>query len=68
MKSNDQNKFPAGWDEIRVNRLIAHYEAQNEAEAMAEDEAAFENDKEVLMGVPRELVSAVRELIAKHQH
>jgi hypothetical protein len=38
-----QNKFPPGWDEARVRRVLAHYEQQTEAEAVAEDEAAFEN-------------------------
>ncbi|MCP5111924.1 MAG: hypothetical protein GY953_13935 [bacterium] len=37
-----QNKFPPGWDEGRVQRLLAHYEAQTDEEAVAEDEASFE--------------------------
>jgi hypothetical protein len=41
-----QNKFPPGWDEARVHRVLAHYEQQTEAEAVAEDEAAFENQQE----------------------
>ena len=59
--------FPAGWDESRVNRLLSHYEDQTEEEAVAEDEAAFDDDAEVVMGVPRDLVPLVRELIAKHR-
>ena len=59
--------FPAGWDESRVNRLLSHYEAQTEEEAVAEDEAALENDAEVVMGVPRDLAPIVRELITKHR-
>ena len=43
MKMKAVNTFPAGWDESRVNRLLSHYEAQTEEEAVAEDEAAFEN-------------------------
>ena len=34
--------FPAGWDEERVRRVLAHYENQTEEEAVAEDEAAYE--------------------------
>jgi len=64
MKSN---KFPAGWDEERVKQLLARYEEQTENEAVAEDEAAFEDEREVVMGVPRDLVPVVRELIAKHR-
>jgi hypothetical protein len=64
-----QSKFPPGWDEERVRRLIAHYEGQTEEEAIAEDEAAFEDEDQLhtVMEVPRELVPTIRELIARHQ-
>ena len=35
------NTFPRGWNAARVARVIAHYEQQTEAQAAAEDEAAF---------------------------
>jgi len=38
-----QNRFPPGWDEERVRRLIERYESQTEGEAVAEDEAAVED-------------------------
>ncbi len=47
-----QNRFPPGWDEERVRRVLAHYEEQNEAEAVAEDEAAFEKPGQTVMEVP----------------
>jgi len=62
-----QTKFPPGWDEERVRRVLAHYEQQTEAEAVAEDEAAFEDSTQAVVEVPRELVPAIRELIAKHK-
>ncbi len=62
-----QNRFPAGWDEERVQRVLKHYDEQTAEEAVAEDEAAFENRDETVMKVPHELVSAVRQLIAKHR-
>ena len=62
-----QSKFPAGWDEARVKRVLAHYKAQTDAEAVAEDEAAFENRSQTVMEIPKKLVPAVRELIARHQ-
>ncbi len=62
-----KSKFPPGWDEERVRRVLAHYEDQTEEEAVAEDEAAFENQTQTLMEIPTRLVPAVRELIAKHQ-
>ncbi len=61
-----QSKFPPGWDEERVHRVLSHYEEQTEEEAVAEDEAAFEQSQTV-MEVPLELVPVVRELIAKHR-
>ncbi len=62
-----QNRFPSGWDEDRVRKVLAHYEEQTEDEAVAEDEAAFEDSTQTVMEVPNELVPVVRELIAKHQ-
>lgn len=61
-----QNKFPKGWDEARVRKLLASYEAQTEEEAVAEDEAAVESS-ETVMSIPYELVPQVRELIAKRR-
>ena len=60
-----QSKFPVGWDEARVRRVLEHYEAQSDAEAVAEDEAAYEATTHTMMEVPVELVPVVRELIAK---
>jgi len=65
-KKVKQNKFPSGWDEERVRRVLAHYQEQTEAEAVAEDEAAFEDRTQTVMEIPTELVPAVRELIARH--
>lgn len=62
-----QSKFPAGWDEQRVRRVLAHYESQTDEEAVAEDEAAYEAPDQTMVEVPRELVPAVRELIAKQR-
>jgi hypothetical protein len=62
-----QSKFPPGWDEERVRRVLDLYERQTEEEAVAEDEAAFEDSTQAVVEVPRELVPAIRELIAKHR-
>lgn len=62
-----QSKFPPGWDEERVRRVLAHYEEQTEEEAVAEDEAAFDDQTQTVMEIPNELVSVIRELIAKHR-
>jgi hypothetical protein len=62
-----QSKFPPGWDENRVRRVLAHYEEQSEEEAVAEDEAAMEDKTQTIMEIPTDLVPAVRELIAKRR-
>jgi hypothetical protein len=61
-----ENKFPSGWDEEKVRRVLAHYEDQTEEDALAEDEAGVA-PSETVMNVPRDLVPKVRELIAKRQ-
>ena len=60
------NTFPRGWDEARVQRLIQRYESQTEEEALAEDEAAFEDTTQTIMEIPNDLVPAVRALLSKH--
>ena len=60
-----ESRFPPGWDAARVNRVLEHYEAQTQEEAVAEDEAAYESTTHTAMEVPVDLVPTVRELIAK---
>ena len=62
-----RGEFPPGWDAERVKRVLAHYESQSEEEAVAEDEAAFEDLGQTVIEVPTEIVPAIRELIAKHK-
>ena len=62
-----RNKFPQGWDEKRIRKVISFYEQQTEEEAVAEDEAAFENQGKTLIEIPKELLPAIRKLIAKHR-
>jgi hypothetical protein len=65
-KMKKQSNYPPGWDEARVRRVLSHYGEQTEEEAVAEDEAAFENLTQTAMEIPIELVPKVRDLIAKH--
>ena len=62
-----ESRFPSGWDEDRVKRVLEHYAGQSDDEAVAEDEAAWEKTTHTKMGVPVDLVQAVRELIAKRR-
>jgi hypothetical protein len=62
-----RQKFPPGWNEKRVRKVLEHYENQTEDEAVAEDEAAYHADGQTVMIVPSDLVPAIRELIANHR-
>jgi hypothetical protein len=62
-----KTKYPKGWDEDRVKRVLSHYEKQTEDEAVAEDEAPYETRTQTAMDIPVQLVPEVRKLIAKHQ-
>jgi hypothetical protein len=60
-------KYPPGWDEERVRRVLEHYEPQSDEEAVAEDEVAFESTTQTAMEVPVDLVPKIREMIAKRR-
>ena len=62
-----QGKYPVGWNEERVHRVLEHYQTQSDEEAVAEDEAAYDATTHTAMDVPVELLPAVRELIAKRR-
>lgn len=63
MKKNTE--FPKGWDEARVQSVFTHYEEQTEDEALAEDEAAWEERSATFIEVPNKLLPRIRELLAK---
>jgi len=46
-----EKNFPPGRDEERVKRVLLHYEQQSEEEAIAEDEAGFEESAQALVNV-----------------
>jgi len=58
-----RNRFPPGWDDERVRRVLAHYETQTDEEAAAEDEAAFKGKRRTVVEVPVELMPVIRQLI-----
>jgi hypothetical protein len=60
----DDQQFPPGWDADRVRRLIAHYDALDEEQQVAEDEAAGEQPGQTMVVVPVELIPAIREMLA----
>ena len=58
------SNFPEGWEEKRVKNVIAFYENQTEEQAVAEDEAAYQDKNQTFMKIPAKLVPIVRELIS----
>jgi hypothetical protein len=62
-----QPRYPLGWDEERVRRVLEHYQMQSDEEAVAEDEAAYDATTHTAMDIPVDLVPVVRELIAKRR-
>jgi len=60
-----ESKYPPGWDESRVKRVLEQYENLADEEAVAEDEVSWETTSHTKMDVPVDLVPQVRELIAK---
>jgi hypothetical protein len=63
----EDSTYTQGWDEDRIRRVMDHYEQQSEEEAVAEDEAALEDESQIVVEVPKELLPAVRTLIADHE-
>ncbi len=60
-----EQKFPPGWSEERVQKLLAHYEQIGDDELVAEDEAAAELAGQTIMVIPTEFVEEVRQLIKR---
>jgi hypothetical protein len=63
-----KQKYPRGWNETRVRKVLAHYEGQTEDEQFADIEAARNRANITLMGVPTKLVPQVRALLARESN
>jgi len=61
-----RSKLPQGWDEERVKRVIEHYEGSSQRAGRRGHSRRGKKDQ-TLMEVPRALVPAVRDLIAKRR-
>jgi hypothetical protein len=60
-------RFPEGWDDDRVQRLLADVEKLSEEEQVASDEeAAREQSGQAMNAVPEELLPEIRQLLASH--
>ena len=61
----NEEKFPPGWDAERVRRLVGHYDALDEEQQVAEDEAAQEQPSQTTVVVPIEFMPAIRQMFAQ---
>lgn len=62
--AKDPNRYPRGLNRRKVQALLAHYEHQSDADAIAEAEAAYRKRRAALIEVPIQLIPAVRKLLA----
>lgn len=63
-----EQRFPAGWDEQRVKRLLAELDARTEEEWIAVDEAAVaDGGDQAVITVPAALLPQIRRLLASHK-
>jgi hypothetical protein len=64
----NEQRFPEGWDEQRVQRLLAELDARTEEEWVAADEAAAAEDgDQAVVTIPAALLPEVRRLLATHK-
>ena len=63
-----EQRFPAGWDERRVQDLLVDLDARTEEEWIVADEAsATESHDQAVITVPAALLPEVRRLLATHK-
>jgi hypothetical protein len=64
----NEQRFPPGWGEERVRRLLAELDDRTEEEWVAADEtAASEGDDQAVVTVPAALLPEIRRLLATHK-
>jgi hypothetical protein len=64
----NEQRFPNGWDEQRVKKLIAELDARTDEEWVAADEAASAAaEDQAVITVPTALLPEIRRLLASHK-
>ena len=63
-----EQRFPPGWDEKRVQELIAELDSRTDDEWIAADEAAAaEDEDQAVVTVPTARLPEVRRLLARYK-
>lgn len=64
----NEQRFPEGWDEQRVQKLLPELDSRTEEEWVAADEAAAtEGREQSVVTVPTSLLPEIRQLLAKQR-
>jgi len=64
----NEQRFPKGWDEQRVKKLLAELDTRTDEEWVAADEAAAAGeDEQAVITVPTALLPEIRRLLASHK-
>jgi hypothetical protein len=64
----NEQRFPSGWDEQRVKRLLAELDTRTEEEwIVADEEATAVGDDQTVITVPASLLPEIRRLLAAHK-
>jgi hypothetical protein len=63
----NEQRFPKGWDEQRVKRLLADLDARTDEEWIAADEADDDGGDQAVITVPATLLPQIRRLLASHK-
>ncbi len=64
----NEQRFPPGWDEQRVKRLLAELDARTDEESIVADEAAAaDGGDQAVITVPATLLPEIRRLLASHK-
>jgi len=63
-----EQRYPEGWDQQRVRRLLADLDSRTDDEWVANDEAAaLQQDDQVVVTVPVGLLPEIRRLLAAYK-
>lgn len=66
--AQEQDSSPSSWvEDEELHQLAEYFDSLTEEEWIAHDEYAYENPHTVDVLVPKELLSAVRDLVARHE-
>ena len=65
----NEQKFPPGWDELRLQKLIEELDTRSDDEWVAADEAsAADGEEQTVVSVPLKLMPEIRRLLATHKN